>query len=68
MNINVGDVVKIAPDAVYFTGRQISSLIKSLSWVVTSISGTRVVLGKSTDGYYTLNAPIDAKYLTVVND
>ena len=68
MDINVGDKVTIASDAVYFTGRQMSPLIKSLTWEVSSVSGSRVVLGKSVDGYYTLNAPVDAKYLTKVTD
>lgn len=60
----VNDFVTISPNAVYFTGRQISPLIKSLCWQVSSISGRRVVLGKSKDGYYTLNAPVDIKYLS----
>jgi hypothetical protein len=63
-----GDVVKISSDAVYYTGRQISPLIKSLTWKVSSISGDRVVLGKSVDDYYTLNAPVNAKYLTKIDD
>ena len=62
-NFNVGDIVKISQDATYYTGRQISPLIKSKSWVVSSISGDRVLLGKSEDGYYTLNAPVAAKFL-----
>jgi len=66
--IQPGDTVKISPDAVYYTGRQISPLIKSLTWIVSSISGNRVLLGKSTDGYYTLNAPVDAKFLTKITD
>lgn len=67
MDLQKGDKVMIAANASYFTGRQMSPLIKSLTWEVTSISGSRVVLGKSVDGYYTLNAPVDAKYLTKVN-
>lgn len=59
-----GDIVGIKPDATYYTGRQMSPLIKSLKWVINSISGNRVVLGKSEDGYYNLNAPVDTKYLT----
>ena len=64
--IKVGDSVSIAANAVYYTGRQISPLIKSKNWYVTSISGDRVVLGTSTDGYYSLNAPVAAKYLTKI--
>ena len=58
-----GDTVQIKPEAVYYTGRQISPLIKQQAWVISSISGRRVVLGKSADGYYNLNAPVDADYL-----
>lgn len=65
-NIQAGDIVTISSDAVYFTGRPISTLIKTKRWVVSSVSGSRVLLGKSDDEYYTLNAPVDAKYLTRV--
>ena len=64
--VSVGDIVSISPEAVYYTGRQISPLIKSKTWVVSSISGDRVLLGKSEDGYYTLNAPVALKYLDKV--
>lgn len=63
----VGDTVKISPDATYYTGRQISPLIKSKSWIISSISGDRVLLGKSEDGYYSLNAPVNIKYLSKAN-
>ena len=66
MEFSVGDIVKMQPEATYFTGRQISPLIKSQTWVISSISGSRVVLGQSSDGYYNLNAPVDAKYLKKV--
>ena len=62
--LKVGDIVTISPNAVYYTGRQMSPLIKSLSWYVSSISGDRILLGKSVDAYYNLNAPVNAKYLT----
>jgi hypothetical protein len=65
---NVGDIVKISSDATYYTGRQISPLIKSKTWVVASISNDRILLGKSEDGYYTLNAPVSAKFLTKASD
>ena len=61
--LQVGDIVSIAPNATYYTGRQISPLIKSKKWVISSISGNRVLLGKSDDDYYNLNAPVDSKYL-----
>lgn len=63
-DLTVGDIVTISADAVYYTGSQMSALIKTKSWVVNSISQDRVLLGKSSDGYYNLNAPVAAKYLT----
>ena len=62
----VGDIVKISPEATYYTGRQISPLIKSKTWIVSSISNDRILLGKSEDGYYSLNAPVSSRYLTKV--
>ena len=66
--LQVGDVVTIAPNAVYYTGRPISALIKTKRWVISSISGSRVLLGKSDDNYYNLNAPVDAKFLSKTTD
>ena len=66
-SFNVGDIVTISSDATYYTGRQISALIKQKRWIISSISGNRVLLGKSDDGYYNLNAPVDAKYLTKIS-
>lgn len=63
-DLHIGDFVNIAAEAVYYTGRQISPLIKSKTWEISSISGDRVMLGKSSDGYYNLNAPVNAKFLT----
>lgn len=64
--INVGDIVKIQNNAVYYTGRQMSTLIKSKEWIVERIAGDRVFLGKSADGYYTLNAPVAMRFLSKV--
>lgn len=61
--IEVGDVVKLSEGASFYTGSIIVPWIKNKLWVVKSISGTRVVLGGSADGRYTLNAPVDMKYL-----
>ena len=63
MDIKVGDIVKLNTDAVYYTGQPIAPWVKAFSWSVKSISGNRVVLGKSEDGRYTLNIPVDTKYL-----
>lgn len=65
--LKVGDTVSLAPTAMYYTGRQISPLIKSKCWIISSLSGNRALLGKSSDGYYSLNAPVDTKYLTKIS-
>ena len=60
-DFQIGDIVSISSDAVYYDGRQITPIIKSKRWVIHSISGNRVVLGTSE---YNLFAPVDAKYLS----
>ena len=65
-DFNIGDVVKIAPEATYFPNKQIAPWVKNKYWKIKSISGSRIVLGKSADDAYTLNAPVDAKYLTKI--
>ena len=59
-DFEVGDVVKISPGATYFNGKQILPTIQSRNWVISSISGNRIVLGTSDDGFYNLYAPEDA--------
>ena len=66
-SINVNDVVKIAPNATYYSGKEIPSWVKGKNWIVKSASGDRVVIDKSADGKNAICSPINAKYLTVVN-
>jgi len=63
-DLHIGDFVNITEDAIYYTGKQISPLVKSKTWEISSISSDRVMLGKSSDGHYNLNAPVNAKFLT----
>ena len=58
-----GETVRLTDDAVYYTGKQMSSHVKAHAWLVSSVSGSRVVLGRSADGCFEINAPVDAKYL-----
>lgn len=62
-----GDVVEVAKGAVYFDGSAINSFVFENQWIVKSVSGTRVVLGKDVNGAYEINSPIDVKYLTIVS-
>ena len=66
-SIKVNDVVKIAANATYYSGKEIPSWVKGKNWIVKSVSGDRVVVDKSADGKNAICSPINAKYLTVVN-
>lgn len=63
--IKVGDTVSIASGATYYTGKAIPSWVIKTQWVVSSIKNDRVVLGKSADGKYSINSPVNAKFLSV---
>lgn len=64
--INKGDTVSLSNDAKYYNGTDVGAWVKKLTWVVKSVSGNRVVIDKSSDGKYSINSPVDSKYLTVV--
>ena len=66
-SIKVNDVVKIAANATYYSGKEVPSWVKEKNWIVKSVSGDIVVIDKSTDGKNSICSPINAKYLTVVN-
>lgn len=65
--IKVDNVVKIASNATYYTGKTIPDWVKNKNWIVRSVSGDRVVIDKSVDGVNAICSPINAKYLTVVS-
>lgn len=67
-DITEGATVKIKPGAVYYTGAAVANWILPIEWVVKSITGSRAVLGASADGAYTINSPIDVKYLSLVSE
>ena len=63
--IKVGDVVSIKSGAVWYdNGKTVPNWVLNLKWVVDEISGNRVVIDKSEDGKYSVNSPIDIKFLT----
>ena len=63
--INVGDKVKIATGATYYNGKAVPDWVSNKEWIVSSVSGNRVIIDKSSDGKNSINSPLDAKYLTV---
>lgn len=68
VKINVGDHVNIRSGTYYYnTKSKVPSWVINKQWIVSSISGERVVLGKSVDGKNNLNSAISIKDLTKVN-
>ena len=64
--INPNDLVSIASDAKYYTGKTIPSWVKKKKWYVADVNGDRAVLGKSEDSKNNIQSAINTKYLTVV--
>lgn len=63
VDVKVGDIVSIKEDAVYWSNTPIPTWVKNLKWEISSIKNNRAVLGKSVDGKYNIQSPIDVKYL-----
>lgn len=61
-----GDVVTIAPGAVYWSGKNVPDWVQAKKWVVREVSGDRAVIDCSEDGRNAICSPIDVKYLSVV--
>lgn len=62
-NVQTGNVVTLAQNAVYYTGKEIPEWVKNDRWVVKSVSGDRAVLGKNESGSHEINSPVNVKYL-----
>jgi hypothetical protein len=65
-SIRAGDTVRISPTAKYYNGAAIPSWVKQLAWRVNGVSGNRAVLGRSSNGRYNINSPINTIYLTKI--
>lgn len=64
--IKPGDAVKVASYARYYNNTAMPSWVRNLTWIVSSVSGDRVVLGRSTNGRYNINSPVNMRYLTKI--
>ena len=64
--VTVGSAVTIAAGATYYNStNKVPDWVLKKQWVVKSVSGSRVVVDKSTDGGSSICSAIDAKYLSV---
>lgn len=65
--VEKGDLVSIASDATYYSGKSIPSWVKAQNWYVKSDpKGDRVVIDKNEKGTNSICSPIHKKYLTVI--
>lgn len=64
--VKEGDLVKIADNAVYYSGKSVPGWVKDKHWYVVEVEGDRAVIDDSEDGKNAINSPINTKYLTVV--
>lgn len=66
-SIQPGDTVKIAPDAVYYTGKTMPDWVKKDQWIVKSVSGDRAVIDKNVSGTSAICSPVNIKYLVAAS-
>lgn len=62
--IKAGDIVNVASNAVYYNGKDVPDFVVERKWIVKAVSGDRVVIDKSVDGKFSINSPVNVKYLT----
>ena len=61
-----GELVAIAPSAVYYTGKAMPDFVKNAKWYIKSIKGDRAVIDKDEKGVYSICSPVNTKYLRKV--
>ncbi len=61
--IQVGDLVSIVEDAVYYTGKKIPDWVQSQNWYVSDITGNRAVIHENEAGTNAICSPIHTKFL-----
>ena len=64
VSIQKGDLVKIAPGAVYYNGAAIPSWVKNQSWYVSQVSGDRALIDKNESRTSSICSPVNTKYLS----
>jgi hypothetical protein len=64
--IKACDKVKLAADAVYYTGKAVPAWVKADTWIVSQVSGDRAVIDKSVSGKNSICSPVNIKFLSVV--
>lgn len=64
VKFKAGDLVLLAKDAVYYSGKAIPSWVKDQAWYVKEDQNKdRVIISKSENGKHDINSPVNEKYL-----
>jgi LysM repeat protein len=64
--IKAGDIVKLADNATYYTGKTIPDWVKNQNWIVKEVKGDRAVIDKNVSGTNAICSPVNVKFLSVV--
>lgn len=67
-NLIKNDIVTVSKGATYYNGAKVPDWVLNKKWIIKSVSGDRAVIDKSTDGEFSINSPINVKYLTKVKE
>lgn len=66
--ITAGKIVRLTADAVYYGGKEMPPWVLADRWMVKSVEGERVVLGKNLDGSHEINSPVNIRHVVVCTD
>ena len=65
--VEKGDLVSLAADAVYYSGKAVPAWVRAQNWIVKSApAGDRVVIDRNEKGDHAICSPVHRRYLTVV--
>lgn len=63
--IKKGSLVSIESGAKWYNGKSIPAWVLKQKWYVLEVEGNRAVINESENGRYSVNSPIDIKYLSL---
>ena len=66
VKFKAGDIVKIT-GTTYYNGKKAPSWVRKKNWIVSTVSGDRVIVDKSADGKNAIMSPFEADALTLVS-
>lgn len=65
--ITAGATVALTEDAAYYGGKAVPGWVKGDTWIVASVNGDRVVLGRNVSGANNINSPVNSRHVKVVS-